>query len=118
MILGSVISLAYSGGIEFYLFISLTGGGVILMLAGLIFRFIILQRYFLAPYLIASNPKLGAWQSIKQSKNLLDGHIFRIVRFKLSFIPWFISSVLIFPLIFSYPYYKQSCSVIAKEICL
>lgn len=113
-----IIILAYSGGIELYLFTSLISGGIILLIAGLIFRFITIQRYFLAPYLIASNPKLGAIQALKQSKNLTDGHISDIIQFKLSFTPWFLSCLLIFPVFIFYPYYKQSCSVIAKSICL
>ena len=114
----AVAILASSGGIEMYLFISLACGGTVLAITGLIFWFIVCQRYFLAPYLISSNPRLGAYQAIKQSRNLLDGYILRIVRFKLSFIPWFQLNPFIFPIIYTYPYYKQSCSVIAKEICL
>ena len=114
----AILSLALSGGIELYLLIALAGGGILLTVVGLIFRFIVVQRYFLAPHLLASNPKLGVMQAIKQSKNLLDGYIFEIVKFKLSFFPWIFPSLLILPLIYIYPFYKQSCSVIAKEICL
>ena len=118
IILLTVFYLAYSGGIEFMLFLSLTVGGFMLAVAGLIFRFIILQRYFLAPFLISSNPRLGAVQAIKQSKNLLDGYIFRIVRFKLKFLPQFASYIFIIPFFLLYPHYKQSCSLIAKSVCL
>lgn len=118
LMFAAILSLALSGGIELYLFISLLAGGVILAVVGLIFRFFAVQRYFLAPHLLASNPKLGIIQAIKQSTNLLDGYIFDIVKFKLSFLPWVFPSLLIFPIIYIYPFYKQSCSVIAKEICL
>lgn len=118
LIFSAVIGIAATGGIELYLFISLTVGGTALLLTGLVFRFIIVQRYFLAPYLLAEEPKLKPQQAIKQSKNLLDGHIYRIVGFKLKFLPSFILYPLIFPAIFFYPNYKQSCSVLAKEICL
>lgn len=113
-----VISLAYGGGIEFYLFLSLIAGGTILLITGLIFRFIIIQRYFAAPYLMASEPKLKPIIAIKQSKNLIEGHIFRIVLFKIKYLPSFILYPLIIPAIFLYPNYKQSCSLLAKEVTL
>lgn len=118
LMFAAVVALAMSGGIEVYLFIALIGGGILLTVTGLIFRFIVIQRYFLAPHLMASDPKLGVIQAIKRSKNLLDGHIFEVVKFKLSFLPWIFPSLLIVPIIYIYPFYKQSCSVLANEICL
>lgn len=118
LIFSAAVATAYTGGIEITLLMALVGGGTLLLIAGLIFRFIILQRYFLAPYLMASDPKLKSILAVKQSKNLLEGHIFRIVTFKLKFIPYFLLYPLVIPIFFLHPYYKQSCSVIAKEICL
>jgi len=114
----SIIILAYSGGIENYLFITLLFGAIIMLITGMIFRFIILQRYFIAEYLISSNPKLKTLQAIRQSKNLTEGHIFDIIKFKLSFLPSAFSCLLIIPVLFIIPYYKQSCSVIAKSITI
>lgn len=118
LLYSAIVGTAVTGGIEFYLFLSLFIGGTVLLLIGLVFSFIIAQRYYLAPYLMANNPKLSPVQTIKQSKNLLDGHLLRIVKFKLKFIPSFMLYPFIFPIIFFHPHYKQSCSVLAKEICL
>lgn len=118
LIFSAIIGTAFYGGIEPTLLISLAGGGCLLLVTGLIFRFIVVQRYFLAPYLMAQNPKLKVIQAVKQSKNLLEGHIFKIVKFKLKHLPSFLLYPLIFPAIFFYPNYKQGCSVLAKEICL
>ncbi len=85
---------------------------------GAIFYFIAMQKYFIAEYLFSSNPRLGAWTAIKQSKNLLDGHITEIVRFKLSFLPWFMSCIFVVPAFYFLPYYKESCCVVAKRITL
>ncbi|MCQ2485405.1 MAG: DUF975 family protein [Clostridia bacterium] len=114
----SVVLISFYGGIELYLFISLTAGGTIFLLIGLAFRFIIIQRYFLAPYLMADNPKLRVVQAVKQSKNLSEGQLFRIVKFKLKYTPVFFTYLLVFPAIFFHPNYKQGCSVIAKELYL
>lgn len=114
----SVYYLTQTGGLEMYLFLSLVAGAVLLGISGLIFRFIVIQRYFLADYIFSTNPKITALTAIRQSKNLLDGHIYEIVRFKLSFIPWFISCLLIFPSFYFIPYYKASCSLVAKKITM
>ncbi len=114
----TAVTLAFTGGIEVYLFFSLLAGGAVFLITGLIFYFIISQKYFLAPYLLTEDPRLGVLQVIKQSKNLIEGHIFYLVRFKLSFLPSFILYPLIFPAIFLHPHYKQSCCVIAKELRL
>lgn len=116
VILASIIYLAFSGGIELYLFFSLSVSSLLFLIVGIVFAFIISQRYFLAPYLLAENPEFKVLQVIKQSKNLMDYQIFRVVKFKISFIPLFLLSFLIFPLIFIYPHYKQSSGVIAKML--
>lgn len=118
ILLFTTVTLAFTGGIEVYLFISLLVGVFILFFTGATFAFIVNQRYFLAKYLLAENPKLGVIQVLKQSKNLMDGQIFRLIKFKLSFIPAFILYLLVFPIIFIHPHYKQCCCIIAKELRL
>ena len=90
----SAVILAFTGGIELYLFLSLTIGSALLLITGILFAFIINQRYFLAKYLIVDNPKLGVIQVIRQS----------------------ILYPFILPIIYLYPHYKQSRSIIAKEL--
>ena len=116
VILTTIVYLAFTGGIEIYLLLSLFISGTVLILAGAIFTFIITQRYFLAKFLLAENTKLGVIQVIKQSKNLMEFQLMTVVKFKLSYIFPFILSFLIFPLIFLYPHYKQSISILAKEL--
>lgn len=112
----SAVTLAFTGGIELYLFLSLAIGSALLLITGLIFAFIISQRYFLAKYLIVDNPKLGVIQVIKQSENLTEGQLSYIVRFKCRFAPTIILYPFILPIIYLYPHYKQSRSIIAKEL--
>lgn len=118
LVLSGAVILAYTGGVEIYLFIALAAGGAVLLICGLIFHFVTVQRYFLSEYLAVANPRLGVVQAVSQSKNLLDGHLWRIVKFKLGFLPAFLLYPAVLPVIFLHPYYKQSCCVIAKEICL
>ncbi|MBP3442635.1 MAG: DUF975 family protein [Clostridia bacterium] len=113
-----IFAVAFSGGIEVYLLLSLACGALILLITGLVFRFIFIQRYFLAEFLLTEDPSLKPVQCIKQSKNIIDGHIFRVIRFKLSFLPLFLSCILIIPSVFVYPHYKQSRTIIAKELMI
>lgn len=118
LLFSALLLLAFSGGIEIWIFITLLIGGAILLFFGLIYAFIFNQRYFLAEYLYINNPKLSVIQVINRSKNLLDGHIFNVVKFKISFLPHMILCLLIIPIFVIGPYYKQSCSIIAKELCI
>ena len=116
IVLSAIIYLAFTGGIEIYLFISLAVSGIALIISGCSFAFIISQRYFLARYLLSENPGLKIIQVIKQSKNLMEYQLMTVVKFKLSFVLPLFFSFFIIPIIFLYPHYKQSLSVLAKEL--
>ncbi len=117
-LLFTAVLLCMTGGIEPVIFVSLLSGSLIMLVAGSAFAFIINQRYFLAEYLYVTNPRLKILQAVRQSKNLLDGHLFEVVRFKLSFAPALLLYLLVIPAIFIHPYYKQSCCLVAKELYL
>lgn len=118
IIFSIILITAFSGGIEIYFFLSLCGGAAVLLITGLIFRFIMIQRYFLAGFIIAENPNNNVMQTISQSKNLLDGQLFTVIKFKLTFFPFFLLSLLIVPIFFVYPHYKQSRSILAKSLMI
>lgn len=118
LLLASAIVLTMTGGIEINIFICIVSGGAGLTVIGIMFLFVISGRYFLAPYLFAQDPNLKIGIAIKRSKNLLDGSLWRLAAFKLSFVPWFCLYVFILPAIYVWPYYKQSCALFAKEVCL
>lgn len=116
VILAAIVYLAFSGGIEIYLFFSLFLCGAVLIFTGSFFTFVITQRYFLARFLLTENPGLGVIQSLKQSKNLMEFQLMTVVKFKLCYFFPFMLSFLVFPLLFLYPHYKQSLSILAKEL--
>lgn len=51
-------------------------------------------RYRLAPYLMAENPNLGIREAVNMSKELMDGHKWRLFCLHLSFIGWGILSAM------------------------
>ncbi len=118
LLLITVIALAFTGGIEFYLFIPLAAGCILLFLLGTTFTFIITQRYFLTGYLLTENPKKGIIRSIISSKNLMEGQISQVIKMKLKFLPTIFTFPLIIPMIFILPHYKQCCCILANKLRL
>ena len=108
--------LAYDAGIEFNLFLCGVVGGGILFVMGLVFRFFIVQKYFLAKTILVENPGASVLSAIRQSREIMDGNLKKTAFFKLSFAPWFLICVGVFPILYVWPYYRQSCTVFASEI--
>ncbi len=108
--------LAYDTGLEFNLFICGAAGGGLITLAGLLFRFLIVQRYFLAQSLFVSSPGMKASQAIRLSCEIMNGQLKKTALFKLSFMPWFLLCAGILPVFYVWPYYRQSCAVFSREI--
>ena len=50
-------------------------------------------RYAMAPYILADNPDIDAFEAIRRSKTMMDGHKLRLFVLQMSFIGWFILSV-------------------------
>lgn len=110
------VILAMNGGIELNLFICAVAGGAAAVILGAVFLFIVLQKYFLAPYIMAANPTLKVREVIKLSRLASNGVLKRTAAFKLSFLPWFLSCAAVLPAFYVWPYYRQSCAVYAKQI--
>lgn len=108
--------LAYDTGLEFNLFVCGIAGGALMTVLGLLFRFVIVQKYFLAQNIFVSNPKIKVSQAIKQSNEVMNGKLKKTALFKLSFAPWIFLCIGIFPALYVWPYYRQSCAVFAGEI--
>ncbi len=108
--------LAYDAGIEFNLFLCGIVGGGMLVATGLIFRFIIMQKYFLAKSILIENPSVSALEAIRQSCEKMEGKLKKTAFFKLSFTPWILICVGIVPILYVWPYYRQSCALFAGEI--
>jgi len=76
-----------------------------------------MTKYFLVAYLLADNDKLTVRAAIKKSIQLTIGHRFSILLYGLSFIGWFLLTVLCLPLIFfTAPYIKTSFAMYAHYL--
>ncbi len=65
----------------------------VMSMAAMIPALIALLRYAMAPYLLAEDPELGVMDTIRQSKDIMDGNKGRLFILYLSFIGWLVLSV-------------------------
>ena len=95
----------------------LVGSSIALtLLCGLFFSFAAFQRYSLSYLLLYENEHSSIRDAISTSKMLMDKNCFGLARLKLSFCLWILSCVLVFPVIYVYPYYKTTVSYYLRKI--
>lgn len=68
--------------------------GFVLMLAWYVAIFYIAIRVSMCTYILVENPYTSVWTSIKQSWNLMKGHIWRYLVLDLSFLGWILLAML------------------------
>lgn len=109
---------AYRDGTTVFTLTALSATAAALWIAGVVFDTLFLQRYFLAPYLLAESTEMRARDALRESARVMDSCMMRgrAVKMKLSFSPWFFSCIFIFPILYVYPYYKQACACYARHI--
>ena len=88
--------------------------GGILMLLCLALALIFVQRWFAAPYFLASGKGLS--ESITLSRKATKGLCPEIIRFKISFFGWALLSGLILPMLWTLPYYSTAKAIYAKYL--
>lgn len=115
IVIAMTVFYAVNFGIAENVFLVLVLLSSVLLLCGGFFTFVFIQRYFLFPYFILQNPKMKIKEAVRNSTHLMDDLCFKTALFKLSFIPWFLSCVFVIPIFYVIPYYKTSCSYLAKE---
>ena len=114
--LGGYVFYALKEGIGQLLFIVLSVSVILLSVTGFFFSFVYSQRYFLAQYLFYENEPCKVNEVIKLSTQIMENKCFETAMLKLSFFPWWLLCVLIFPTVYVYPYYKLSISFKAITI--
>lgn len=91
-------------------------GGVVLMAVGLLFSLIYQKRYFVAPYLVVSHLEITIGKALKTSVAATKGRQCSLVLFDLSFIGWYLLSLLVLPLLFVRPYLGVARGLYARYL--
>ena len=80
----------------------------LLGIVGFIFWSIAVQRYFFVMFELAAHPEKSVFEAVGTSVDRASPQLVKLFLFKMSFLPWWLTCVLIFPVFFVWPYYKQS----------
>ncbi len=107
---GAYLIYALKDGIGELMMLSLAVSFFLLLLTGMFFAFVYSQKYFLAQYLFYENEGCSAREIISFSSKIMENKCFDTAMFKLSFFPWYLLYVFVFPAAYVYPYYKTSIS--------
>ena len=87
---------------------------LLLLFFGLFYA-VAMQKFFLARYYV-TNENLGVWEALKKSRHATKGKRGEILLFHLSFLPWFLSCVLVIPCLYVQPYYENSAMLYARVL--
>ena len=90
------------------------GASRVLFAVALLFLLIFLQRYFLAYYLLADRPEVPVSRLLKMSVQMMAGHKWEAFSLRFSFLGWALLSLLIFPLLYVYPFYEAAMAIYAR----
>lgn len=74
-------------------------------------------KYFVVFTKYSVDESLNIKEYFKYSKRIMSGKTVEIIKLTVSFIPWFLLSLLAVPLIYVVPYYTQALCISAKWLC-
>lgn len=77
---------------------------LLFVIPGIIFAY---SAYF-AYQVMCDYPQLSAWEAIKLSKKMIKGNRFELFIMNLSFLPWTLLCVFVFPIIYVMPYIQAT----------
>lgn len=117
-LIGAYILYSLKDGIGQRLLAVLVISDFLLLITGTFFSFVFSQRYFLAPYLFYENEPCSAREVIKLSAEIMEEKCFETAFLKISFFPWMLLYIFIFPAAYVYPYYKLSVSYKALTLLI
>lgn len=92
------------------------GAGWLLMGLFFFFYLVFIQRYFLAPYLLADKPGIRLNKAFQKSVRMMQGRCWELLSLRLSFFGWGLLSLLAVPALYAVPYYRASLSIYARYV--
>ena len=90
--------------------------GTVLLAISLLLLFVFLQRYYLGSYLLASRYNMTPFKAIRTSVKYTKGGLWEIFMLKISFLPWLLTSIFLFPLFFVLPYKDATLAIYARYL--
>lgn len=90
----------------------LLSGAVLLAVSALLCS-IFLNRYFLAPYLVAQG-ETGVHTAIRRSASYMRGNKVELFVLNISFLPWWLLCITVLPILYAVPYRMASRAMFAR----
>ncbi|MDR0532045.1 MAG: hypothetical protein LBG83_08285 [Oscillospiraceae bacterium] len=115
-LLGGTVWQLRAGGMHFSLALCAAAGGAALLLLGLGFYLLTVQRYALVLPILVKQPKCKLRNALRLSAARTEGQCAALLRFQLSFAPWYLLSLLALPLVYSAPYVTQAKACRCAEL--
>lgn len=103
------------GGMDTLIFYACTLLFLSLFILGVIFSLAAFQKFAFLDETATLNSSLSATETIKFLNRSDAKQCFKLLKFKLSFVFWFLLCVFIIPAFFVFPYYRRSMSLYAKQ---
>lgn len=94
---------------------SVMAAGLLLSFTGAAFYFVYSAGWLLYPFIIAADEALSPSEAYECSLGLVRERVGKICIFRLSFLPWWLLCIFVFPLFYVWGYYRQSLAVLAFE---
>ncbi|MCL2195717.1 MAG: DUF975 family protein [Oscillospiraceae bacterium] len=107
-LLGGTLWQAQQSNLDIALFIAALAGGVVLLLVGAGFYAATVQRYALVLPILAKQPRCKLRNAVRLSCARTNEQCAALLRYKLSFLPWYLLCMLVVPLPFVLPYLAQA----------
>lgn len=105
---GGTLWQAQQSDLDVALFIAAAAGGVLLLVVGAGFYAATVQRYALVLPILAKQPRCKLRNAVRLSCARTNEHCAALLRYKLSFLPWYALCLFIVPLPFVLPYLAQA----------
>lgn len=105
-----------TGGMPTILFYASLAGLGILLLMGLYFAFVAVQRFFFCDGILLLDANKGVVQILAQGRAVARETAFAAANVKLRFALWGLSCVLVLPLFYVLPYYRQTSACMSKMV--
>lgn len=115
---GSVFYYLAVNDFSVYTVLAVAAGTILSFTGGILFSWTFMQKFALSTYFITENPLMSAWSAIRESTIYMAGNERKLMLHKLSFFPWLVSCVFIFPAFYVLPYYYQSCACFSRAILM
>lgn len=107
----TVATLYYSvnsGGYTFNVMLTLFVASLILFVIGISYIYVTLKRYSTCNFVIFTETNIDAIKVIEKSINYMENNTVRFTFYKLSFVGWIFSCVLLVPIFYVLPYMKMA----------